>query len=166
MPEIFEGYYPGSLDFDYTMEEGTYYGTHDFDYSMEQGKYYGTFSFENDAIGAIPTFFNVSQDINTLGRVISSENGHEKVIGMWDNNNSGWIQLDQVFSENQSLGTLEWWWRSDDTSKQSFFFGGNQSDHAWGVAAWQSLLFIHAENGVSEMASRDPTDAMLVGHRW
>ncbi len=69
--------------------------------------YAALYSFFDDANGANPAGWTVSEDSGTSVNVIAEKNGHRKVVELWDNS-TGSCLMENSFT-GQSVGSIEFW---------------------------------------------------------
>ncbi|MHA2101295.1 MAG: hypothetical protein ACW99A_21750, partial [Candidatus Kariarchaeaceae archaeon] len=81
-------------------------------YTPMGGYYPGTYGFENSPNTNNPTDWTISEPASTDVQVIQSLGGHSKVVEIWDNSNSGGVNLVNSFS-GQTSGTIEFYMRRE-----------------------------------------------------
>jgi len=88
---------------------GYYSGSHDFNYEMEQGKYYGTYDFSNETVGITGTNISIVDDIGVdyTTEIISSHEGHVNVLEVYRSGTFGDYPYDLITSP--ASGTVELW---------------------------------------------------------
>ncbi|MFX1257866.1 MAG: hypothetical protein ACFFAN_08410 [Promethearchaeota archaeon] len=106
------------------------------------GYYYATYGFENEQDNSFPSdpaFTDISQGITAM-TVVESEDGHNKVLKLTDNDGSNGAGLELNFSA-QTSGTVEFWWKTTDTTNITQISFNNASSIAGPV------LSIHVTYG-------------------
>lgn len=107
-------------DIDYTFEKETLFNTNSSSYSNSfnvrnpvifSEVYNASYSFTNDTIGLTPDYFNITTEVNTYITINETIGNHNKVVEIYDNNNSGRAFLEQYFVPQVS-GTIEYWIRT------------------------------------------------------
>ncbi|MFX1306441.1 MAG: hypothetical protein ACFFDG_06435 [Promethearchaeota archaeon] len=78
------------------------------------GYYLATYGFENESDGSEPGgwWYGAQTVENVFSEVFSTEDGHNKVVRIIDQNNTdGWPGLYRDFTPSRSYGTIELWFR-------------------------------------------------------
>jgi len=88
------------------------------------GYYPATYGFENDFDGSEPDDWDYGSPYvkNIFSEVIASQNGHNKVVHILDQNNTeGWPGIYQNFTPIQNYGTIEFWFQFNIISDVAYF---------------------------------------------
>jgi hypothetical protein len=83
------------------------------------GYYPATFGFENDANGADPFGWTVNELGDNPINVVSTIDGHNKVVEIDHVDSDDRPSVNNIFSVNQSYGTIEFWWRIEDATDRA-----------------------------------------------
>ena len=79
-------------------------------YTVPRSGYYpATFNFENDNIGTLPLKWTSDNDPSTHTYIVSEQDGHEKVLELYNNRLYGFPSCWTNFTPS-SYGTIEFWW--------------------------------------------------------
>ena len=78
------------------------------------GYYPATYGFEHDVEGSNPVGWILSEPLDTSGQVISELDDHKKILELYDNSNTQYLNCYNTFLDKTS-GTIEFYFRVDDS---------------------------------------------------
>ncbi len=110
------------------------------------GYYPASFGFENDNDDSFPDGWIDVGHSSCESKVIASQDGHNKVMQLYDGTTSGSAVADNVFTA-QTYGTIELWARYSDTSKNSIIRLRQGDTNVIHIYAYQN--YIEAYDGPS-----------------
>lgn len=92
-----------------------------------------------------------TNDINCSTKIISKKDGHEKVLELFDNNNSGRYQFSNIFAP-QIIGIIEFWFQmSDVNTKNSYFRLREPTSNTVGISIFNSGNILYYHDGASQV---------------
>jgi hypothetical protein len=90
------------------------------DTNIGNGYYYATYNFQGDT-GTQPSDFTVNNEDSNTHFIIAAEiDDHKEVIELFDNNASGYVEVEQAFATQQSAGFVGFWFRFNEEVKTKY----------------------------------------------
>ncbi|MHA1932829.1 MAG: PKD domain-containing protein, partial [Promethearchaeota archaeon] len=108
--------------------------------STDTNEYSATYDFHNEPDETSGTDIEFVDSVSNQGssyiKVISSKDGHKKVLEAYDGSTAGFNTIYHYF-DVQTSGTIEWWWRTTTSSYGAniYFSGGGGAGPQIGINA-------------------------------